>query len=87
MEQIIITNSNKMEDLYCDLCGWTGHPKHAKYTHDDNGDAVLTCPKDCQIYDFQTELEVMNTVDVDGYKLLWYDHKPTAEYVEKELRV
>ena len=48
MEQIIITNSNKMEDLYCDLCGWTGHPKHAKYTHDDNGDEVLTCPKDCQ---------------------------------------
>ena len=77
----------KMEDLYCDLCGWTGHPKQANYTHDDNGDEVLTCPKKCQIYDFQSELEVMDTVDVDGYKLLWYDHKPTAEYVNKELRV
>ena len=72
-----------MKDLYCELCGWTEQPKLTKHTKDSNGDAVLTCPNDCQIDSFDTELEVMNTVDDDGYKLLWYDHKPTLDYIEK----
>jgi hypothetical protein len=76
-----------MKNLYCELCDWTGEPKLAKYTVDFDGDDVLTCPNDCQIYDYQFELEVMDTVDSNGNKLLWYDYAPVREYVYKELKI
>ena len=71
-----------MENLYCDLCNWIGKPKDAKYINDFNGDTVLTCPKECHVNDFNSELQVMNTINEEGNKLLWYEHESIKEYIK-----